>query len=571
MLKIDLGCGGNKQEGFTGVDRFQIPGVDLICDLDGRLPFSDDSVDLLFASHSLEHVHDLMATMREVYRICKHGAQVCIVAPYNEQKLNLANPYHICVFNEHTPRFWTDYPDAFIDPEEYSHPHALHWGLSHSDHSDPGLDIRLVRMEFFYFPEYRNLTVEKQRQYRRERLDVCDQIMYHLIVWKGDNYAPNLTFTDQVVALEPFEPKYVKQRKSLEREELLQTIIKERNQSRAQLIDPQSQSVSIRRVPELERNFDSPENQGTEACNENYQLRLQLVGLFEKNEALTDQLYSTNIVYAKSQIEATVLHEKIFKLREDNITLKENNQELRSQQENLESLKTKMILLKTEIEVTNGLLSWHQSRESSWSSEFSRIKEELTVANQFKNQWEEGKKLAGELYAQVSTYRSSRLARVASFFRRKDRLWESVSSAFYEIKSYTAKHFRRSSRTNLVLGDDLGSMAYREYLIPFKIVSLSKVSLAIRPLLPTLQGEVGIEIVSSEQRVVAQVSLPLSGIQPDAPTDFIISTALVDLGETWLLRVFVRNAEVPVAVYELAKYPMFSRKINYMPFVFFQT
>ena len=35
------------------------------------------------------------------------GAQVCIVAPYYNQGLNLANPYHVQVFNEHSPRFWT--------------------------------------------------------------------------------------------------------------------------------------------------------------------------------------------------------------------------------------------------------------------------------------------------------------------------------------------------------------------------------------------------------------------------------------------------------------------------------
>src|ERR1039458_8172909 len=118
MVRIDLGCGTNKQNGFIGVDRYPLPGVDAIADMNEPLPFRDDSVDLLVASHSLEHVNNLLATMKEVYRICKHGAQLCLIAPYSEQKLNLANPYHTCVFNEHTPRFWTPYPSAPVRSEE---------------------------------------------------------------------------------------------------------------------------------------------------------------------------------------------------------------------------------------------------------------------------------------------------------------------------------------------------------------------------------------------------------------------------------------------------------------------
>lgn len=186
MRRIDIGCGQSKAEGFVGVDRYPLPDVDVVADLDGNIPFEDSSVDLIFASHSLEHVGDLIFTMRELYRICKHNAQVCIVAPYNEQKLNVANPYHKHVFNEHTPRFWTDCPTAPIDPEDYFHPHATMWGLSQTDYSEKVMDFRIVRMEFFYFPEYECLDAREQRKMRSQRWDVCDQIMYHLIAWKDE-------------------------------------------------------------------------------------------------------------------------------------------------------------------------------------------------------------------------------------------------------------------------------------------------------------------------------------------------------------------------------------------------
>lgn len=183
-MKLDIGCGPKCLPEFVGVDRFSLPGVMVVADLDTSLPFEDDSVDLVHAAHSLEHVSDLMFTMRELYRVCKHKAQICIVAPYFEQKLNLANPYHLQVFNEHTPRFWTSFPWAPIDEREYYHPHAAPWGLSESDHSNPGLDIRLLRMEFFYFPRFNRLELACQRELRQNLTDVCHQVVYHLVVWK---------------------------------------------------------------------------------------------------------------------------------------------------------------------------------------------------------------------------------------------------------------------------------------------------------------------------------------------------------------------------------------------------
>ncbi|MFJ4195320.1 class I SAM-dependent methyltransferase [Pseudomonas sp. NPDC089534] len=185
-MKLDVGCGPKCLPGFVGVDRFPLPGVQVIADLDKPLPFENDSVEVVHAAHSLEHVSDLMFTMRELYRVCKHRAQVCIVVPYYEQKLNLANPYHLQVFNEHTPRFWSSCTWAPIDREEYYHPHAVTWGLSQSDNSNPGLEIRLLRMEFFYFPRFSQLDASHQREARQRLTDVCHQIVYHLVVWKDD-------------------------------------------------------------------------------------------------------------------------------------------------------------------------------------------------------------------------------------------------------------------------------------------------------------------------------------------------------------------------------------------------
>lgn len=197
-MKLDIGCGPKCLPGFIGVDRFPLPGVQVIADLDKPLPFEDDSVELVHAAHSLEHVSDLIFTMRELYRVCKHKAQICIVAPYYEQKLNVANPYHLQVFNEHTPRFWSSCSWAPIDKKEYFHPHAVTWGLSQSDNSDPGLEIRLLRMEFFYFPRFNRMEPSCQRELRQHLTDVCHQVVYHLVVWKDDDENDYVELTENL-------------------------------------------------------------------------------------------------------------------------------------------------------------------------------------------------------------------------------------------------------------------------------------------------------------------------------------------------------------------------------------
>lgn len=185
-LRLDLGCGTKRRHGFIGVDRFHLPGARVLGDLDApRLPFCDNTFGLILSFHSLEHVADLMATMAEIWRIARPGSQVVITAPYGASHLNMANPYHQQVFNEHTPRFWTSAPDSAVDPQEWQEPPlGKQWGLAESDHSKPGFDFRCVRMEFFYFAAYWACSPAQQQRFRKSRINVCEQILYHLTVFK---------------------------------------------------------------------------------------------------------------------------------------------------------------------------------------------------------------------------------------------------------------------------------------------------------------------------------------------------------------------------------------------------
>lgn len=185
LKKVELGCGKYKLEGYIGVDRYELPGVDVVCDLNGPFPFEDSSIDVIWACHSLEHLSNIEHTMNEIYRICKHGAIVQILAPYYMTSLNLANHFHLSAFNEDTMRLFSNNHTIMIDPEEYACPHVPGWGVQQSDNSDGMIEMEILKMEYFYYKEYCGLSDERKHYARRSFLNACDQIFYVMVVNKS--------------------------------------------------------------------------------------------------------------------------------------------------------------------------------------------------------------------------------------------------------------------------------------------------------------------------------------------------------------------------------------------------
>ncbi|GAB4293271.1 MAG: hypothetical protein Kow0090_07550 [Myxococcota bacterium] len=210
-VRVDLGCGKSKLPGFIGVDRFDLPGVDVIADIESPLPFEDSSVDLLYASHSLEHTQNFFAVFSEIYRALKHGGQLVIIAPYFFQHLDASNPYHHIAFTEHTPRFLTSRNTNFTGRQIKNHPQASTLSLKESDHSKSEIDLVCLKMEFFYFDEYRLLSEEEKEAARESKLNVCDQIMYHFIAVKEGTSDEEIMKMAKNIRY--FEPPYITVRK----------------------------------------------------------------------------------------------------------------------------------------------------------------------------------------------------------------------------------------------------------------------------------------------------------------------------------------------------------------------
>ena len=105
-IKLNIGAGRTYIPGFVNVDISEKADIslDLNCE---RLPFDDNSVDLVFTYHLLEHLSDYLFALGEIHRVIKHGGQLLIGVPYvTSTEFNLVNPYHKQHFNEYSFDFF---------------------------------------------------------------------------------------------------------------------------------------------------------------------------------------------------------------------------------------------------------------------------------------------------------------------------------------------------------------------------------------------------------------------------------------------------------------------------------
>ena len=107
MRKLNLGCGRDIRPGYVNLDLVKIPGIDVVADLERRLPFPDDTFDEIFSSHVLEHVRDLIPLLGELARISKPGAVLRIEVPHLSFFGAYTDPTHKRFFGYHSFDYFT--------------------------------------------------------------------------------------------------------------------------------------------------------------------------------------------------------------------------------------------------------------------------------------------------------------------------------------------------------------------------------------------------------------------------------------------------------------------------------
>jgi SAM-dependent methyltransferase len=94
-VKLDLGCGNKRRDGFFGVDRYRCDAVDLLCDITQPLPFKTGSVTAVYLDNLIEHILDIPRLLAEIVRVCRDGATITVITPHFSTLDSWRDPTHI--------------------------------------------------------------------------------------------------------------------------------------------------------------------------------------------------------------------------------------------------------------------------------------------------------------------------------------------------------------------------------------------------------------------------------------------------------------------------------------------
>lgn len=107
-LKVELGCGDSKADGFMGIDMEPFDGVDIVVDLAEGIPLQSETVAVLRANHFIEHIDDANKTMEEIHRCLMPGGIAIITVPSTKGDGAFAHPDHKTFWNKSSFDFWSN-------------------------------------------------------------------------------------------------------------------------------------------------------------------------------------------------------------------------------------------------------------------------------------------------------------------------------------------------------------------------------------------------------------------------------------------------------------------------------
>ncbi len=106
-IKLELGCGQNKRDGFYGMDHVEMDGVDVVTDLNKPLHLLQDGCcEYIYTRHVLEHINEFLPLMREIHRITKTDGTVEIIVPHFSNVYGYSDPTHVRFFGLYSMNYF---------------------------------------------------------------------------------------------------------------------------------------------------------------------------------------------------------------------------------------------------------------------------------------------------------------------------------------------------------------------------------------------------------------------------------------------------------------------------------
>jgi SAM-dependent methyltransferase len=196
-LKLNLGCGKSKMEGYVGVDVRKFAGSDAVeveCNLGtDKWPFKDDSVDEAHCSHMIEHLtaEQRIHFCNELDRVLKPGAKCLLIAPHWSSCRAYGDMTHVW---PPVSEFWFYYLDKA-------------WRELNAPHNDAYTCDLAVTWGYNLHPEINAKNEESKRYAISFYKEACQDIVATLAKKGGETAQP-----DPVILSAPAKAKKAKKK-----------------------------------------------------------------------------------------------------------------------------------------------------------------------------------------------------------------------------------------------------------------------------------------------------------------------------------------------------------------------
>jgi SAM-dependent methyltransferase len=147
-LRLHLGCGATRLEGWVNCDLFPAPHVDVAFDVQKTWPFGDGTVAHIYASHLLEHLSDPWAFFSEAWRVLHPVGGMVLRLPHGGHRAAWWDLTHVRPwFPESFACLQPGYAEAVGNPQHLGRPIAF--GIESVDQRVSGKFARPLRWRPF--------------------------------------------------------------------------------------------------------------------------------------------------------------------------------------------------------------------------------------------------------------------------------------------------------------------------------------------------------------------------------------------------------------------------------------
>lgn len=110
-MKLNLGCGRITHPEYINVDIQAVPGVDLVLDMERRLPFRDNSFEEISSRDAFEHIVNIVPLFDECWRVLEPDGLLFLHVPHYMNWSAFANLGHHQFFTVDSFYSFTDRAD----------------------------------------------------------------------------------------------------------------------------------------------------------------------------------------------------------------------------------------------------------------------------------------------------------------------------------------------------------------------------------------------------------------------------------------------------------------------------